>query len=694
MKTSKILFTLVVIAMSCSCVSKKDNPFLSKFKTEYGVPPFDKIRLSHYEPAIIAGIAEQNKIIEAIVKHKDKPTFDNVIRVFDESSPILSRVTPIYYNMIDADSNDSLIALAMKLDPKMTEHNDNIYLNQELFKLVNKVRENEDAEHLTIEQKRLTDKIYRNFVRSGANLSLEKQARLRELNKELSQLTLQFSNNVLGENNAFKLFIDKESDLAGLPDWYRQSAANEAKAAGQPEKWLVKLTSDSRIPFLQYSSVRPLREKVYKAYINRCNHNDKFDNKKIFAKILSLRLEKAKMMGFDCFSNYSLQEQMAKNSDNVMKLLMNVWGYSLKKAKEEAAELQQMMDKEGKGETLEAWDWPYYTEKVREAKYNLNEEEIKPYFKLENVRDGAFECAHRLYGITITPIKGIPVYDKDVNTFEVKDANGSQLGILYLDYFPRPGKKGGAWMSNYREQKKGVRPIICNVASFTKPVGEIPSLLTIDEVETLFHEFGHALHGLLTQCNYVGVSGTNVPRDFVELFSQFNEHWATSPEVLKMYAHHYKTGEVIPDSLINKILKQKTFNQGFITTELLAASILDIELHNLKSMEGYDVLGFEKKAMDNIGLISAIDPRYRTTYFNHIVGGYEAGYYSYIWSNVLDCDAFEVFKEKGIFDKETAARFRHCLLERGDTEDQMTLYKEFRGSEPQLTPLLNDRGMK
>jgi peptidyl-dipeptidase Dcp len=695
MKVSKTLILLATISMSYSCASRKEaNPFLSDFTTKYGVPPFDKIKLSNYDPAVIKGIAEQNKRIDKIINNKEQPTFKNSIQAFDESSPILNRTTAIFMNMIDADTNDSLTALSMKLAPILTEQSDNIYLNQNLFVRIDNVHQNENRENLTTEQKRLTDKIYRNFVRSGANLTPEKQTRLREINKELSQLTLAFSNNVLSENNAFNLFIDKESDLAGLPQWYCQSAAEEAKTAGQPGKWLIKLNDASRIPFLQFSAVRPLREKLYTAYINRCNHNDQFDNKQIITKILTLRLEKAKLFGFDCYSNYSLEETMAKNSDNVMKLLHNIWNYSLEKAKIEVAELQQMMDKEGKAEKIEAWDWPYYTEKIRSAKYNLSDDEIKPYFKLENVRNGAFECAHRLYGITITPLKNISVYEPDVNAYEVNDSDGSQLGILYLDYFPRAGKKGGAWMSNYREERKGVRPIICNVASFTKPVGNTPSLLTIDEVETLFHEFGHALHGLLTQCNYAGVSGTNVPRDFVEFFSQLNEHWATDPEVLRMYARNYKTGEVIPDSLIDKIQKQKTFNQGFMTTELLAASFLDMDLHNLKTMDGYDVLSFEKQAMKNLELISAIDPRYRTTYFNHIVGGYDAGYYSYIWSNVLDCDAFETFIEKGIFNKDTANRFRHFLLERGDSEDPMTMYKNFRGSEPQITPLLKDRGMK
>lgn len=695
MKIVKTLLTLALLIMAYPCVAQKvSNPFFTEFKTPFGVPPFDKIKLADYEPAIMKGIAEQNKMIAKIISNKQPATFENTILALDESSPMLNRVVAIYSNMNDADTNDGLVALSVKMDPLLAAHSDNIYLNQKLFLKVKAVHDSKGYAKLNTEQKRLTDKIYRNFVRSGANLSAAKQVRLREINKELAQLTLKFKQNVLEENNAFALFITNEADLAGLPDWYRQSAAEDAKKAGKPGQWLVKITSDSRIPFLQYSTVRPLREKVYKAYINKGNNNNKFDNKQNITKILSLRLEKAKLFGFDCYANYSLEPTMAKNSANATKMMMSVWKYAVEKAKKEAADLQTMMDKEGKGEKLEAWDWPYYTDKLRAERYNLSEDEIKPYFKLENVRNGAFECAHRLYGITITPLKNVPVYESDVNAFEVKDADGSHLAVLYLDYYPRAGKRGGAWMSNYREESKGVRPVICNVASFTKPVGDTPSLLTIDEVETLFHEFGHALHGMLTKCNYAGVSGTNVSRDFVELFSQINEHWATAPEVLKMYAKNYKTGETIPDSLVNKILAQKTFNQGFITTELLAASLLDMNLHSLKTMDGYDVIGYEKKAMSDIGLIPQIDPRYRTTYFNHIVGGYDAGYYSYIWSNVLDCDAFEVFAQNGIFDKKTADRFRHEMLERGDSDDPMTLYKNFRGSEPQLDPLLKARGMK
>lgn len=695
MMIKKALTILAVSCMTYSCTTKtENNPFFAEFQTEYGVPPFDQIKLEHYEPAFIKGMEEQNQNIQAIIESSEAATFENTIVALDNSAPILNRVSGVFDNMTEAETTDSLTELSIKLAPVLSEHNDNISLNQALFKRVNEVYQKKDSLHLNTEQQRLLDKTYKDFVRSGANLSADKQSRLREINKDLSTLGITFSNNILNENNAFKLFVDKEDDLAGLPEWFRKSAAEEAKAAGQEGKWLFTLQSASRLPFLQYSENRPLREKIYKAYINRGNNNDGNDNKEVIRKIISLRLEKAQLLGFDCYANFVLDETMAKTPNNVMELLNNLWSYALPKAKAEAAELQKIMDKEAKGEKLEAWDWWYYTEKLRKEKYDLSEEDTKPYFKLENVRDGAFAVANKLYGITLQKMEGVPTYHPDVEVFEVKDADGSQLGIFYVDYFPRPGKRGGAWMSNYREQKGAIRPLICNVCSFTKPVGDTPSLLTMDEVETLFHEFGHALHGLLTKCQYQGVAGTNVARDFVELPSQINEHWATEPEVLKMYAKHYQTGEVIPDEIIEKILQQNTFNQGFMTTELLAAAILDMNLHTLTDVKNLDVLAYEKEAMNKLNLIPEIAPRYRASYFNHIVGGYAAGYYSYLWANVLDNDAFEAFKEHGIFDKQTADLFRYNVLEKGDSEDPMVLYKNFRGMEPSMEPLLKNRGMK
>lgn len=692
-KVYSLLIVCSIMIYACNTPSEK-NPFLSEFETENGVPPFNDIKLEHYAPAFKAGIDEQNKNIQAIIKSNEEPGFDNVIAALDGSSPTLNRVSNIFYNLTEAETTQELTNLSMEIAPLLSEHGDNIYLNLDLFAKVNAVYEKQDELNLTTEQKRVLDKVYKKFVRSGANLSEDKQARLREINKELSTLGLTFSNNVLNENNSYKLFVDKEEDLAGLPGWFKSSATAEAKAAGEEGKWLFTLHNASRLPFLQYSENRNLREQIYKAYINRGNNNDANDNKNVIAQIIKLRLEKANLLGYDNYSSFVLDECMAKSPATVMDFLNNLWKYTLPKTKAEAAELQKMMDEEKKGEKLEAWDWWYYTERLRKAKYDLNEDELKPYFRIENVRDGAFDVAKKLYGINLTKLNNIPVYHPDVEVFEVTDADGSHLGIFYVDYFPRSGKSGGAWMSNYRDQKGDIRPLVCNVSSYTKPVGNMPSFLTLDEVTTLFHEFGHGLHGLLTKCNYLEVSGTNVVRDFVELPSQIMEHWATQPEVLKSYAKHYQTGEVIPDALIEKILNQQTFNQGFTTTELLASAFLDMNLHNLTSADNFDPVAFEKKAMDDIGLMPEIAPRHRVTYFNHIIGGYAAGYYSYLWANVLDADAFEAFKENGIFDQKTAKLFRSNVLEKGGSEDPMVLYVNFRGAEPQLDAMLKNRGMK
>lgn len=673
-----------------------DNPFLTEFNTPYGTPPFDKIKVEHYEPAFLAGIEQQNKEIKAIVENTAEPTFENTIVALDNSGEILARVSGVFFALTEADTNDELAALEAKIAPMLSEHSDNIYLNQDLYKRVAALHDQEKAGELklTTEQHYLLDKYYKGFVRSGAALDMEKQNKLREINKQLSSLTITFSNHVLAENNAFKLVVDKEEDLAGMPDWLKASAADEAKAAGMDGKWLFTLQASSRLPLLQYAENRSLREKMYKAYISMGNNNDANDNKEVLKQVLTLRLEKAKLLGFDCYSNFVLDDCMAKDSKTVMDFLHNLWGFSIKNAKSEAAELQKLMDKEGKGEKLEGWDWWFYAEKLRQEKYNLNEEEIKPYFSLEDVRSGLYYVVNKLYGINLTPITDVTVYNPDVTVYKVTDADGSFLGIFYADYFPRASKRSGAWMSNFREQQGEVRPLIYNVASFTKPVGDMPSLLTIDEARTMFHEFGHALHGMLTKCNYKGVSGTAVAQDFVELPSQIMEHWAVEPEVLKVYAKHYKTREPISDELIAKIENQALFNQGFMTTELLAAALLDMEMHNLTSTEGLDIAAFEKKVTDELGLIPQIAPRYRSTYFNHIMGGYAAGYYSYLWAEVLDTDAFEAFKENGLFDQKTAGLFRANVLEKGGSEDPMTLYKNFRGQEPSIEPLLKGRGLK
>ena len=699
----KFMKNLVIAAamtcMVCACSqqsTESENPFFSEFQSPYGSPDFDRIQLADYEPAFLKGIEQQNQEIKAIVENPEAPTFENTIVALDNSGEILNRVSGVFFALTSADTNDELMALEAKIAPMLSEHSDNIYLNEALYQRVAKVCEQEKsgAIQLTTEQHYLLEKYRKAFERSGAALDKEKQARLREINKELSTLTIEFSNHVLADNNAFKLVVDKQEDLAGLPEAVIAGAASEAEAQGEKGKWVFTLQESSRTPLLQYAQNRELRKQIYQAYTSLGNRSNENDNKEILKKILTLRVEKAQLMGYDTYAAYVLADNMAKTPENVLDFLHNLWGYSIQNAKKEAAELQQIMDKEGKGEKLEAWDWWYYAEKLRQQKYNLNEDEIKPYFSQEDVQKGLFYVVNKLYGITLTPTDTVPVYNKDVKTYIVNDADGSFLGLFYCDYMPRASKQSGAWMSNFREQKEGVRPLIYNVASFTKPAGDTPSLLTIDEAKTMFHEFGHALHGMLSQCKYQCVSGTAVAQDFVELPSQIMEHWTVEPEVLKVYARHYKTGEVIPDELVAKIENQALFNQGFMTTELLAAALLDMEFHNLTTTEGLDVVAFEKQLMDKLGLIPQIAPRYRATYFRHIMGGYDAGYYSYLWAERLDADAFEAFKEHGIFDPATAKAFRQNILEKGGSDDPMKLYEAFRGSQPSLEPLLKNRGLK
>lgn len=694
-----LIFAAAMSCMVCACgqqAADTGNPFLSEFETPYGTPDFDRIKVEHYEPAFLKGIEQQNEEIKAIVENPEEPSFENTIVALDNSGEILARVSGVFFALTEADTNDEMMALEAKIAPMLSEHSDNIFLNQDLYKRVAAVHAQEEAGkiQLTTEQHYLLDKYYKEFVRSGAGLDAQKQERLREINKQLSTLTIEFGNHVLADNNDYLLVVDKKEDLAGLPDAVIAGAAQEAKAHGKDGKWVFTLQESSRTPLLQYAQNRELRKNIYQAYTSLGNRGNANDNKEVLKKVLALRLEKAQLMEFNNFAEYQLADNMAKNPKNALDLLYGLWEYSIKNAKAEAAELQKIMDREGKGEKLEAWDWWYYAEKLRQEKYDLNEDAIKPYFSQEDVHNGLCTVVNKLYGITLTPCDSISVYNKDVKTYIVKDADGSLLGVFYSDYMPRASKRSGAWMSNFREQQEGVRPLIYNVASFTKPAGDLPSLLTIDEARTMYHEFGHALHGLLTQCKYKGVSGTSVAQDFVELPSQIMEHWAVEPEVLKMYAKHYQTREVIPDSLIAKIENQALFNQGFMTTELLAAAILDMEMHCLTTMEGFDVLQFEKQLMDKLGLIPQIAPRYRSTYFNHIMGGYAAGYYSYIWAERLDTDAFEAFKEHGLFDQATATSFRKNILEKGGSDDPMKLYVTFRGAEPSLDALLKTRGLK
>ena len=572
-------------------------------------------------------------------------------------------------------------------------------LNKKLFEKVNTVYKSKDNLKLNPEQLRLLEETYKRFIRNGAALDDQKQKRLREINEKLSTLTLKFGDNVLAETNAFKLFIEKESDLAGLPQGLKDGAAEAAKQEKKEGQWLFTLKNPSLMPFLQYSENRELRQKMLNAYTSRGNNKNEFNNIDNIKNIVNLRLERANLLGYKSHAAYVLDDNMAKTPEKAYELVNQVFKPGLETAKKEAVELQKMIKKDGKTFKLEPCDWRYYSEKLRKEKYDLDEEEIRPYFKLENVKQGIFTVAQKLYGITFTIIKDIPVYHKECEVYEVKEADGKHLGILYLDFFPRESKSGGAWCTSYRDQYKkdgkDIRPVVSLVCNFSKSTENQPSLLTFDEAETFFHEFGHALHGLMSNCTYPSLSGSNVSRDFVELPSQIMENWASEPEVLKMFAKHYKTGEIIPDALLEKMKKSSLFNQGFATTEFLAAALLDMDYHTLTTPLEMSPIDFEKQSMDKIGLIPEIIVRYKSTYFNHIFsGGYAAGYYSYIWSEVLDADAFSAFKEKGIFDPATALSFRKNILEKGNTQDPMVSFVNFRGREPKIDALLIKRGLK
>lgn len=676
------------------------NPFFEKYTTPYEVAPFDKILNAHYLPAFREGMKQQNAEIEAILNNQDPPAFSNTVEALDRSGELLSRVSPVFFNVKEANTNDSLNQIAETIAPELSQHYDAILLNNNLFKKVKAVYDNKDSLGLNPEQMRLLTETYKRFVRGGANVPTERKEELKKINEQLALLDLKFDKNLLAETNGFKMIIENKEDLAGLPENVIAGAADEAKAAGLEGKWVFTLQKPSWIPFLTYSEKRDLREKLYKAMFMRGNNDNENDNKAVINQYINLRLQKANLMGYPDWASFILEDNMAKNAANVYNLLLKVWKPAIARAKTEVADMQAMIGREGGKFKLESWDWWYYAEKVRKEKYDLDEEQLRPYFELNNVREGAFTVANKLYGLTFTKIENMPLYHPECQVFEVKDDTNSLVGILYMDFFPRASKKGGAWMTNYREQYRpaagqDIRPVVSVTCNFSKPVGDKPALLSYDEVETLFHEFGHALHGLLSKCTYRSIAGTNVPRDFVELPSQIMEHWAAEPEVMKMYAKHYQTGEVIPQVLIDKIEKAGKFNQGFATSEIMAAALLDMDYHTIKQGGTIDVNEFEKKAMDNIGLISEIIPRYRSTYFAHIFSwGYSSGYYAYTWAEVLDADAFEAFKETGdIFNQNVATSFRTNILERGGTDDPKVLYLNFRGKEPGIESLLKNRGL-
>lgn len=696
MKKVLILGVMAMSLLACN----QTNPLLEQPNTPFGVPAFDKVKIEHYLPAFEEAIRQNKAEIDAIVNNEDAPTFENTIVALDRSGLLLDRVTGVFFNVLEADGNDEMNAIAEQVSPMLSELSDGIILNDALFQRVKAVYDEREQLGLNAEQMRLVTQTYKAFADNGANLPEDKKERLKEINQELGLLSLKFGNNVVAETNSddVKRFITDEALLAGLPESAKAAAAEEAEAAGHPGEWLFTPKRTSFTPVLQYCENRELRKQLLMDYTTRGNHDNENDNKAVIIREMELRIERAKLFGYDNPADYILADCMAKNHQTVDAFLASVWAPSLEAAKREAAELQALLEQDLPGEKLQPWDWWFYAEKLRKAKYDLDEEELKPYFELNNVRKGAFGVATKLYGLQFEKLENMPIYNPEVEVFKVTEADGSLVGILYTDYFPRAGKRPGAWMNNILPQyidAEGVdhRPVIINVGNFNKPTAGNPSLLSMDDVETLFHEFGHALHGLLSKAHYKSLSGTNTPRDFVELPSQFMENYAYEPEVLKTYAFHYETGEVIPDELIEKINKASAFNQGFVTTELLSASILDMDFHELTSAEGLDVNAFEAESLKKMGMIDEIIVRYRPTFYNHIfTTGYEAGYYSYTWSAVLDADAFAAFKETGdLFEAETAKRFRH-LLEQGGTRDAQELYLEFRGKEADPKYLLIRKG--
>lgn len=707
----KLTHTFPVMILACSVLFNScgesvprpvgpvgDNPFFNEYNTPFNVPPFEQITVAHFMPAFEAGMKLQKENIDYILK-QGKPTFANTIEELEKSRDLLNRVSTVFFNLTSANTSKELEEINKTISPMLSKHGDDIYMNADLFARVKTVFDEQDKLNLNGEQKELLSKTYKAFVRSGINLDTAKQTRLRAINEELSKLTVQFGQNLLAENNRFELVVDKKSDLSGLPTSAIAAAAQSAADKGLEGKWRFTLHNPSSQPFLQYADNRALRQKMYEGYTTKCDHGDDLDNNAAVAQISALRVEKAQLLGYKSHAAYVLEEAMSKTPEKVNELLANLWTPALAVAKNEREQMQQIMNKTAKGQQLEAWDWQYYAEKVRKEKYSLDAEAVRPYFKLENVREGIFTLCDKLYGLKFTEVKDIPRYHPEVLAFEVKENNGTPVGLLYMDFHPRASKRSGAWMTSYRkasrENEKRIDPVISIVCNFTKASGDTPALLTADEVETFFHEFGHALHGLLGNTQYNSLSGTSVPRDFVELPSQIMENWAFEPEMLALYATHYQTGEVIPMELVKKMEDASKFNQGFATVEYLAASILDMGYHILTDATPVNAVQFEKAAMDQIGLIKQIAPRYRSTYFQHIFsGGYSAGYYSYIWAEVLDSDAFAAFKESGdIFNREIATSFRKNILERGGTEDPMTMYKAFRGQEPNMKYLLSKRGL-
>jgi len=676
----------------------KVNPFFTEYKTPFKVPPFNLIKSEHYLPAYEKGIAEQQAEIDAITNNAAAPAFENTIVAFDKSGKQLKKVGAVFSSLNSANTSTEMQAINRKIAPLTTKHRDNISLNDKLFQRVKTVFENLGKSTLTDEQKRVVEKYYNDFVRNGANLNEADKAKLRDLNQQLSVASIKFNENLLAETNAnFKLIVDNKNDLDGLPQASIDAAAQDAKTSGLEGKWIFTVQKPSMLPFLQYAKNRSLRKKLYSGYFMRGNNNDKFDNKELIVTIMNLRAEKAKLLGYKSHADYVISNNMAQTPENVYSFLTDLMKPAQEVARRDRDEMQKIIDREGGNFKLEPYDWWYYTEIVRKEKYNLEESELKPYFALDNVRNGMFYVANKLYGITFKKMSDCPVYLSEVEAYDVRDEKGKHIGVLYLDYHPRPGKRVGAWCGRFRSQSyengKKITPVVTIVTNFTPPSGNTPSLLSWDEVSTLFHEFGHGLHGLFTDGKYERIAG-NLQRDMVELPSQIMENWAGEPEVLKIYAKHYQTGQVIPDELMNRLLNSMKFNEAFNTVEYIAASFLDLDWHTFTEPQKPDVVGFEKASMKKIDLMDEILPRYRSTYFSHIIGGYDAGYYVYLWAAVLDADAFQSFVDsKDIYNKHIAAKFKKYILTDGGSDEGMVQYLKFRGKEPSRQPLLNKRGL-
>ena len=696
----KLILLLLPVGMMLSCQQAKDqNPLLAEWDTPFGTPPFHLIQDEHYVPAYEEAIKQHAAEIEAIVNNPNEPTFENTIVAYDKSGELMGKVGAVFFGLNSAHASDNMQVIARELTPKITAHRNAIRFNQRLFERIKAVYDMRETLNLDVEQMRVVEKIYNDFARNGAALPEEQREQLKTLNERMSMVSLQLNQNLLAENNGFKLILEDEADLAGLPDDVIAGAAEAAASQGHEGKWLFDLSKPSWIPFLQFSERRDLREKIFTAYNMRGNNDNEYDNKALFVELMMLRKQMSQILGYDNYAEYFISEQMAETPENVYNFLNTVWDPALKRAKEERADMQKIINREGGNFKLQSWDWWYYAEKVRADKYNLNEDEIKPYLTLDNVREGIFYVTNKLYGLTYKKRDDIPVYHPEVEAFEVIDNDGTHLAVLFIDPHPRSTKKSGAWCGTYRNgsYKDGekITPVVTIVLNFSRPVGDKPALLSWDEAETYFHEFGHALHNFFADGHYNRTS-RSVPRDYVELPSQIMENWAGEPEVLKVYAKHYQTGEPMPDELIEKMQQSSKFNQGFATVEYVAAALLDMDWHTSEVAEDTDVNKFEKSALDKMGLINEINPRYRTTNFGHIFGGgYAAGYYVYLWAGQLDADAFEAFKETGdLFNPELAAKFRkHCLADNAMGEG-MKQYIKFRGKAPSIEPLLRQRGLK